>query len=121
MGSCFGGGVRGLVVLTAVALGASCQGPEEGGEALSSSRESERGGIAMQSRVDALASPSQVVDARKSLAVTDAAILANFPLPAVLNQLAAQIGNPAFTGTHLFRQLWDTQNPAPGQPDLQPG
>ena len=32
--------------------------------------------------------------------------------------MVAQNGGTGFTGTQLFRQLWDTQNPAPGQADL---
>ncbi|MFE8601306.1 NBR1-Ig-like domain-containing protein [Archangium violaceum] len=70
----------------------------------------ERGGVSAQMVVP--------VDPRRSLAVTDKGILANFPLPAVLGQMVAQNGGTGFTATQLFRQLWDTQNPAPGQPDL---
>ena len=58
------------------------------------------------------------VDPRLSLAVTDKAILANFSLRRTLEQLAAQSGPGGFTSVQLFRQLWDTQNPAPGQADL---
>ena len=62
-----------------------------------------------------------VVDPRRSLAVTDQSILAPFSLNAVMNQLVAQNGGTGFTSSQLFRQLWDTQNPAPGQPDLAGG
>ncbi len=76
----------------------------------------------MGTRSQEVVSPSQVVSARRSLAVTETAILAQFGLPAVLQQLASQNGNPGFTGAQLFRQLWETQNPAsgPGRTDLQP-
>ncbi len=108
-----------LALTTLTALWAGCHPPDSGDDA-SSTPHSERGGIGMQTRTQEIVSPSQVVDARKSLAVTETAILANFTLPAVLNQLATQNGNPNFTGQQLFRQLWDTQNAGPGQPDLQP-
>ncbi|MFT3771817.1 MAG: hypothetical protein QM820_40930 [Minicystis sp.] len=54
------------------------------------------------------------VDPRKSLAVTDTAIVnnTNFALVDVLDQLAAQSGIAGLTGTQLFQQLWDTQNPS---------
>ncbi len=83
------------------------------------SPQSERGGIGLlppkPGRVSALA---VTVDTRRSLAVNDKAILANFTLQGVLNQLVTQNGGTGFTSTQLFRQLWDTQNPAPGQVDL---
>ncbi|WNG58477.1 hypothetical protein F0U59_29830 [Archangium gephyra] len=82
---------------------------------------SERGGIGLQRTSQALVSPSQIVTARRSLAVTETAILSQFSLLAVFNQLAAQNANASFTGTQLFRQLWDTQNPGPGQADLLAG
>lgn len=65
------------------------------------------------------------VDPRRSLAVTEQAILNDtsvdpttpglpaFTLPAVLGQLAGQMGTGQTADT-LFRQLWDTANPAPG-------
>ena len=83
---------------------------------------SERGGIGLGTTSQGLVSPSQTINARRSLAVTELGILSQFPLPAVMDQLAAQNGNPALTGAQLFRQLWETQNPAAsgGTADLQP-
>jgi len=106
-------------LITSAVLLAGCQ-PPGAEEDASSARSSDRGGIGMRSQTQAVVSPSQVVNARKSLAVTDTAILANFTLSGVLNQLAAQNGNPNFTGNHLFRQLWETQNSIAGPADLQP-
>jgi hypothetical protein len=58
--------------------------------------------------------PSPIVDARRSLAITDQPILANFTLERVLGQLVATSGVSGLTAKGLFHQLWDTQNPAPG-------
>lgn len=100
-----------------------CLAPELGegsaGGSPSSDR-SDRGDVGLSSTSQAVVSPSQVIDARRSVAVTDAAILSQFSLVAVTDQLAAQNGNPAFTGAQLFRQLWETQNAAAGPADLQP-
>ena len=81
---------------------------------------SERAGIGL-SEPQPPANTLIVVDPRRSLAVTDQSILAPFSLNAVMNQLVAQNGGTGFTSSQLFRQLWDTQNPAPGQPDLAGG
>ncbi|MBN1210376.1 MAG: hypothetical protein JXB05_36320 [Myxococcaceae bacterium] len=75
-------------------------------------------GIAPEFNERTLSAFVGVIDARKTLAVTDRTILASFPLQAVFNQLATQNGTTGFTSTQLFRQLWDTQNAAPGQGDL---
>ncbi|HZI12676.1 MAG TPA: hypothetical protein VE153_20000 [Myxococcus sp.] len=53
------------------------------------------------------------IDPRRSLAVTDQAILSRFTLQRVMNQLAAQSGT-GITGLQLYRQWWDTQRPSPG-------
>lgn len=53
------------------------------------------------------------VNVRRSLAVTDDAILSRFPLEAVMNQLVATSGVPT-TSLDLFHQWWDTERPAPG-------
>jgi hypothetical protein len=102
---------------------AGCQ-PSETGEVESASAPySERGGIGMAStsRAQGLTSLApQTVDGRKSVVVTEASILAHFTLPNVLGQLVAQNGGTGLNATQLFRQLWDTQNPSPGQGDLQP-
>src|SRR4051812_47491586 len=55
-----------------------------------------------------------VVDARRSLAVTEQTILSRFSLERVLTQLAAQSGVSGLTALTLFQQWWDTQNPGPG-------
>ncbi|WP_224247509.1 hypothetical protein [Hyalangium gracile] len=54
------------------------------------------------------------VDARRSLAVTDQAILSQFTFQEVMDQLVAQAGIPGLTRLQLFQQWWDTQRPAPG-------
>ncbi|WP_223631978.1 hypothetical protein [Corallococcus sp. EGB] len=54
------------------------------------------------------------LDPRRSLAVTEQAIVSTFTLKQVMDQLVAQSGVPGLTGLQLFRQLWDTQNPKPG-------
>ncbi|WP_224368579.1 NBR1-Ig-like domain-containing protein [Hyalangium versicolor] len=81
---------------------------------------SERAGIGMEPEFNerTLSQLAGVIDPRKTLAVTDQTILINFPLQSVFNQLATQNGATGFTALQLFRQLWDTQNPAPGQADL---
>lgn len=54
------------------------------------------------------------IDPRRSLFVTELQALRPFSLQRVMDQLAAQTGQAGLTGIDLFRQLWDTQNPAPG-------
>ncbi len=58
--------------------------------------------------------PSPNVDLRRSLAITDQPILANFTLKRVLDQVIATSGVAGLTATTLFQQWWDTQNPGPG-------
>ncbi len=50
----------------------------------------------------------------RSLAITEVAIIQNFHLERVLDQLVAQSGIPGMTSLQLFQQFWDTQNFAPG-------
>lgn len=57
------------------------------------------------------------IDPRRSLFVTELKALQPFSLQRVMDQLAAQTGQVGLTGIDLFRQLWDTQNPAPGVGD----
>ena len=72
-------------------------------------------GSAEGARTEALAVvPSPNVDARRSLAITDQPILANFTLARVLSQLIATSGVTGLSATTLFQQWWDTQNPGPG-------
>lgn len=58
--------------------------------------------------------PAVHVDPRRSLVVTEQAILARFPLQRVLDQLVAQSGVAGLDARGLFHQWWDTQNPGPG-------
>ncbi len=60
------------------------------------------------------APPLVTIDPRRSLAVTEHAILARFSFQRVLDQLVQQSGVPGLTSLGLFQQWWDTQNPRPG-------
>jgi len=77
------------------------------GSACSSGADTE--GIAVAKEAVA---PSPVIDARRSLAITDQPILANFSLKRVFDQLVSGSGVPGLTSLGLFQQWWDTQNPA---------
>lgn len=101
-------------------FGVGCQGAVAGAADTNAPLYSERNRSGVQTRSQAVVSPSQVINARRSLAVTEQAITSQFTLSAVMTQLAKQNGNPAFTGEQLFRQLWETQNPTIGPADLQP-
>ena len=52
------------------------------------------------------------IDPRRSLVVTELAILSRFPLKRVMDQLVMQSGVAGLTSLDLFQQWWDTQNPA---------
>jgi hypothetical protein len=56
----------------------------------------------------------RTIDPRRSLAVTEAPILARFSLQRVLDQLAGQSGVAGLTSVSLFQQWWDIMNPKPG-------
>jgi hypothetical protein len=105
-----------------VAAAASLLGACEGGPTAAEAPHSDRGGIGMEMPVPAPGveqSPATVsIDIRRSLAVTEKSILARFGGRRVFSKLVADHGGTGFTPEQLFRQLWDTQNPAPGQPDL---
>lgn len=58
--------------------------------------------------------PAPIVDARRSLAITDQPILQNFGLKRVLEQLILSSGVTGLSATTLFQQWWDTQNPGTG-------
>jgi hypothetical protein len=58
--------------------------------------------------------PSPDIDPRRSLAITDQAILTRFSLQRVFEQLVSTSNVPGLTPRSLFQQWWDTQNPAPG-------
>lgn len=55
-----------------------------------------------------------LVDPRRSLAVTDEAILRSFSFQEVMDQLVARSGVTGLTSLQLFQQWWDTQRPSPG-------
>src|SRR5712692_10781341 len=57
--------------------------------------------------------PVLPLDARRSLVVTDQAILDAFPFERVMNALVARSGTRT-TAVRLYQQLFDTQNPRPG-------
>jgi hypothetical protein len=59
--------------------------------------------------------PSPVVDPRRSLAITEQRVLANFSLKRVFDQLVTGSEVPGLTSLELFQQWWDTQNPSPGR------
>lgn len=58
--------------------------------------------------------PALVLDPRRSLAVTDEAILARFSFEEVMNQLVAQSGVPGLTALRLYQEWWDSQRKKPG-------
>jgi hypothetical protein len=58
--------------------------------------------------------PSPVIDARRSLAITDAPILARFSLERVLTQLVTGPGVAGPDARTLWQQMWDVFNPGPG-------
>lgn len=105
-------------VAVAAAMLSACEGlPSDGQEP---SPYSDRNGIGMVPPAPASEStpPPVPLDIRRSLAVTEKSILARFGGRRVFSRLVADQGGVGFTPEQLFRQLWDTQNPAPGQPDL---
>jgi hypothetical protein len=56
------------------------------------------------------------IDSRRSLAVTDEVILeGRFSFQRLMDHLVSQANVPGLTSLQLFRQWWDTQNPAPGE------
>lgn len=104
--------LRMTLVLPFVSVLACAPEPEVPLESTPSlSGHSDRGGIGIESQAEAVTAPLLALDLRRSFAVTDSAILSAFTLSAVLGQIGAPT---AQTADPLFRQLWDTQNPAPG-------
>lgn len=95
-----------------LALAGCTDAADESEEAGVAHLESDRGGIgvAEQAVVDNPVS----IDARRSLAVTETAIVSQITLTQVLSQLASQSGVSGLTGAQLWKQLWDTQNASPG-------
>lgn len=54
------------------------------------------------------------IDVRRSLVVTEQAILQGFSLKRVMDQLVSQSNVPGLTSKKLFQQWWDIFNPGPG-------
>ncbi|MCP3165376.1 hypothetical protein [Myxococcus qinghaiensis] len=76
---------------------------------------SERGGIGLlHESGDKSQMAAVTVNTFRSLIVTETAILGNFTMREVFDQLATQSGVAGLTGLAIFRQLWDTQNQRPG-------
>jgi hypothetical protein len=63
-----------------------------------------------ESRESARSNAENVFDVRRSLAVTDVAILQRFSLERVMDQLARDARVRGLRGIDLFRQWWATQN-----------
>lgn len=102
-----------LGIMVVALLAGACNGGETTeGDAEQKGSDAEQGGVGTSEQ--ALVPGPLTIDPRRSLAVTEAAIVSAFLLRDVMNQLAAQSGAPGLTGTLMFKQLWDTQNPKPG-------
>lgn len=93
----------------------------KGSSASAESLHSERGGLQATSLAHRPSITAATLDPLRSLAITDYSIVSTITPRMVFDQLVAQAGNTGFTSEQLFRQLWDTQNAAPGQPDLPGG
>jgi len=61
--------------------------------------------------------PITSLDARRSLVVTEVALLEGFTFQRFLDQLITRSGVHNLTSAQLFRQWFDTQNPKPGLAD----
>ncbi len=75
------------------------------------------GGCASEQTADAEVETQQqalkeTIDTFRSLVVTEQPILQRFSFQRVMDQLVAQSNVPGLTALALFRQWWDTQNPA---------
>ncbi|MFL5355636.1 hypothetical protein [Archangium sp.] len=105
-------------VAIAAAMLSACEGPA--GSAADEAPQSDRNGIGMvPPPPSSQPSPAPApVDSFRSLVVTEKSILSRFNGRRVFSKLVADNGGAGFTADQLFRQLWDTQNPAPGQADL---
>lgn len=95
----------GLCLVSSVACSES-----DGSEAI----DSIEAAVVVSSPPAAPSPPSPIIDARRSLAITDQPILQNFGLNRVLDQIIATSGVTGLTATTLFKQWWDTQNTGPG-------
>jgi hypothetical protein len=72
---------------------------------------SERGGLGIERQAIHVGAAPVTVDPRRSLAVTDAMIVAGFSFTDVMTQLAGQGGVAPLP---LFHQWWDSENASPG-------
>lgn len=61
--------------------------------------------------------PIVSLDARRSMVITDVALLQGFTFTRFLDQLIARSGVQNLTAAQLYRQWFDTQNPMPGLAD----
>jgi alpha-tubulin suppressor-like RCC1 family protein len=118
-----------LSLALALLLATSCSVPPSTPEATSEARQAplpltapeptplhpERRGIGLLPPAAPMRAATVTVDTRRSLVVTEQAIVSTLTFKEVMDQLAAQSGVPGLTGLGLFRQFWDTQNPKPGQ------
>ncbi|MFY1826289.1 hypothetical protein ACN47A_10285, partial [Myxococcus fulvus] len=87
----------------------------QGLPALAQSLHSERGGLQATGLAHRPSLTAPTLEPLRSLAITDYATVSTITARKVFDQLVRQAGNTGFTSDQLFRQLWDTQNPAPGQ------
>ncbi|NTX60722.1 hypothetical protein HUA74_08625 [Myxococcus sp. CA051A] len=91
------------------------EAPEEVPPARTAPLHSERGGIGLlHESGDKSQMATVTVNTFRSLIVTETAIVNNFSMREVFDQLAAQSGVAGLTGLAIYRQLWDTQNARPG-------
>jgi len=61
--------------------------------------------------------PIVSLDLRRSMVVTDVALLEGFTFQRFLDQIVARSGVQGLTSAQLYRQWFDTQNPKPGLAD----
>lgn len=99
--------VRSFALVPLVLAACAASSNDEGAEM---APHSDRGGLGTSSLAATVGTPP-TIDTRRSLAVTEKAIVSRFSLASALQAIGASSGQSADT---LFRQLWDTQNPAPG-------
>ncbi|AGC47120.1 hypothetical protein MYSTI_05844 [Myxococcus stipitatus DSM 14675] len=93
----------------------------KGSPAAAEALHSERGGLHSTPLAHRPSRTAAMLDPLRSLAITDHAIVSTITARSVFEQLVSQAGPSGFTAEQLFRQLWDTQNPAPGAADLPGG
>jgi len=74
-------------------------------------------GVSRRHAASPPAPPITQLDPRRSMVITDLALLEGFTFQRVLDQLIARSGVPNITSAQLFRQWFDTQNPKPGLAD----